>query len=225
MGEFVLHKINITTEAKFDYADIFNLFVVVDGESFLPSKLQLSELKKEVETYIQYNENYWHKHYFKVKYLEERTNKMILVFIRKSYKISNMQIWDIVGFCDERSWNEEMEEFGTVKSWLNTKVENLPKEKIDWAEELYRNKILEYLDLIYDIGGKNGYIRTCEGLAQELSTKYPANKVEQLEPRKLKRFIKREHWTSKSANEFIELLDRLLELEREASDRDDLFQL
>ena len=36
MEDYILHKVVITTEAKFDYASIFNLLEVIDEESFLP---------------------------------------------------------------------------------------------------------------------------------------------------------------------------------------------
>ena len=52
MEDYILHKVVITTEAKFDYASIFNLLEVIDEESFLPSRFQIPDMKAELEWFI-----------------------------------------------------------------------------------------------------------------------------------------------------------------------------
>lgn len=220
MEDYILHKVNITNEAKFDYASIFGLLEIIDEESFLPSRFQIPYIKADLEYFIQTNKQYWSKSYFKVKFLEEQTNTMLYVFVRPGIKLWKMKMWDIVGFCVADDWNEDLEEMGAIKGWLDTKIENLPDEE-DWVEVGYRNKILELLDLIYDIGGRDGFIRCCDELAEELSSKYGKDQADRFRARKIRRFIKSKSWGSETANELIELLNKLLERERENYDRYD----
>ena len=220
MEDYILHKVVITTEAQFDYASIFNLLEVIDEESFLPSRFQIPDMKAELEWFIQTNRKYLYKQYFKVKYLEEQTGTMLYVFVRPGLVIGKMKNWDVVGICIADDWNEDLEEMGAIKGWLDTKIENLPDEE-DWVEVRYRNKILELLDLIYDIGGRDGFIRCCDELAEELSDKYGKDQADRFRARKIRRFIKSKSWGSETANELIELLDKLLERERENYDRYD----
>ena len=53
-----------------------------------------------------------------------------------------MQIWDLVGICEEEFWDEEMEESGIIRSWIETKL-NPEKEEPDWVEELRERQLLE----------------------------------------------------------------------------------
>ena len=218
MEEYFLPNVYLTTEAKFDYASIFDLLEVIDGESFLPKRFKIPGLEREIEDYIMFNKKLWYKQYFKVKYLEEESGLMLYVFLRKlHYKEST---WEIVGICCVDDWNEDLEEMGAIKGWLDTKIEYLPYEE-DWVEVRYRNKILEQLDLIYDIGGRDGFIRCCEELVVELSDKYSESELNNFTARKIRRYIGGKTWSSETANELIELLDKLLERERENYDRFD----
>ena len=125
-------------------------------------------------------------------------------------------MWEVVGVCELDDYSEELEEIGQFRVWYDTKVENLSKK--DWVEELYRKKMLEILNLIYDIGGRDGYIRACQGLIEELSSKYEYDKIDRITVRGVKYFINSKHWDSKTANAIIEILNRLLEREREEAD-------
>lgn len=222
MEDYILHKVVITTEAKFDYASIFNLLEVIDEESFLPSRFQIPDMKKELEYYIQSQKKYWYKHYFKVKYLDEHTGTMLYVFIRPGIVIGKMKNWNVVGICIADDWNEDLEEMGAIKGWLDTKIEDLPDEE-DWVEVRYRNKILEKLEMILDIGGRDGFIRCCEELARELSSQFTDIEYDRLTANKIRRYIRSREWGTEKANAIIEALDRLLETERERDNLDDLF--
>ena len=192
-----------------------------NGEVFGRYVERIPNLKKELETYIQSNKKYWYKHYFKLKYLEEETGTMLYVFIRPGIKLGLMKNWNVVGICKEDDWDEELEESGVIKGWLDTKIENLPNEE-DWVEVKYRNKILELLDTIYDLGGRDGFIRSCEELAKELSSKYEDVEYDRLTANKIRRYIRSREWGSEKANDIIKTLDRLLEIERERNYFDDL---
>ena len=216
MEEYSIHGITISVEAKFDYALIFNL-LVGDFGSELPPNFQIeSEIKEDLQTYIAYNSKLWNKNYFRATYIHEQTDKKLIFFIRKVKKFLSMQMWEVVGVCELDDYSEELEEIGQFRVWYDTKVENLSKK--DWVEELYRKKMLEILNLIYDIGGRDGYIRACEGLIEELSSKFEYDKIDRLTVRGVKYFIKSKHWDSETANAIIEILNRLLEREREEAD-------
>jgi len=218
MEEYFLPRVYLTTEAKFDYATIFNKLEVIDGESFLPKRFKIPGLEREVEDYIMFNKKLWYKPYFKVKYLDEESEQMLYVFIRKDFDIK--ENFGIVGICCAEDWDEDLEEMGAIKGWLDTQIDYLPYEE-DWVEVRYRNKILELLDLIYDIGGRDGFIRCCEELVVELSDKYSESELNNFTARKIRRYIGGKTWGSETANELIELLDKLLERERENYDRFD----
>ena len=218
MEEYFLPRVYLTTEAKFDYATIFNKLEVIDGESFLPKRFKIPGLEREIEDYIMFNKKLWYKPYFKVKYLDEESEQMLYVFIRKDFDIK--ENFGIVGICCAEDWDEDLEEMGAIKGWLDTQIDCLPYEE-DWVEVRYRNKILELLDLIYDIGGRDGFIRVCNELAEELSDKYGKDQADRFRAGKIRRFIKTRTWGAEIANELIELLDKLLERERENYDRYD----
>ena len=217
MGEYRINRILVSAEAKFDYALIFNL-LIGDFGSDLPPKFQIEkEIRDDLEIYIDLNRKLWNKNYFKATYIHEQTGKHLMFFIRKTHRFESMQIWHILGICEVDEYSEELEEIGQYRVWYDTKVDDLPRET-DWVEKLYRNKMLEILNLIYDIGGRDGYIRACEGLIEELSSKFEYDKIDRLTVRGVKYFIKSKHWDSETANAIIEILNRLLEREREEAD-------
>ena len=221
MEEYIIHQIGFSKEAKFDYAFIFNMLVGEFG-SDLPSNFRLdNNIKKELEIYITQNKKVWHRNYFKTTFIQEENGNKLIFFIKKRQKLSIMQLWEVVGICDAEYYNEKLEECGQIRAWYETKVENLPYE-YDWVEEKYRNKMLEQLDLIYDIGGRDGYIRCCEELIAELSNKFKQDKISKLTVRRIKPFIKSKCWTTETANAIIGILDELYERERERSDSFDL---
>lgn len=217
MEEYRINRILVSAEAKFDYALIFNL-LIGDFGSDLPPKFQIEkEIRDDLEIYIDLNRKLWNKNYFKATYIHEQTGKHLMFFIRKTHKFESMQIWHILGICEVDEYSEELEEIGQYRVWYDTKVDDLPRET-DWVEKLYRNKMLEILNLIYDIGGRDGYIRACQGLIEELSSKYEYDKIDRITVRGVKYFIKSKHWDSETANAIIEILNRLLEREREEAD-------
>ena len=221
MEEYIIHRVGISKEAKFDYALIFNL-LVGDFGSDLPPNFRLDKnIKNELELYITLNKKVWYKRYFRTTYIHEEIGKNLMFFIKQRQRFANMQSWEIVGICEAEDYNEDLEECGQIRAWYETKIEDLPNE-LDWVEEKYRYKMLEQLDLIYDVGGRDGYIRCCEELIAELSTKFEQDQISRLTVRRIKPFIKGKSWTSETANAIIGILDELYERERERSDNFDL---
>ena len=218
MGDYTINRIVVSEEAKFDYAFIFNMLVGEFG-SDLPPQFRLdTKIKQELEFYITNNKKIQAKSYFKAIYNSEMNEKTLMFFIKKRQKLASMQMWEIVGICEAEDYNEELEESGQIRAWYETKIEDIPNEP-DWVEEKYRNKMLELLDLIYDFGGKDGYIRTCEELVSRLSSQFEQDKIGRLTTRGIKPFIKGKSWDSETANAVIGILDELLERVREEFNR------
>lgn len=218
MEEYTIHRVIISEGAKFDYALIFNL-LVGDFGSDLPPYFRLDkDMINELEVYITKNKKVYNKGYFKATFIHEDTGKELMLFVKRKERIDNSQMWELVGICEACDYDEELEECGQIRAWYETPVVDLPKEK-DWVEELYRNKMLELLDLIYDVGGRDGYIRSCEELIEQLSSQFEYDKIDRLTTRGVKHFIRSKHWDTETANAIIGILDQLLEREREEADK------
>lgn len=117
----VIHKLIITTEASLDIKECL-------GENVFDKR----KFKAEVEEYIQNMSNrlpWWG--YFRADYEDDDTERLKL-FIYKREKIGVMQFWELKGVCLVKDWSEEMEEEGQIRSWLNTKIEDMPEEQ-DWV--------------------------------------------------------------------------------------------
>lgn len=221
MEEEITHIANITIEACYDYADTLGLLISKDEESFLPSNFSINRVRKEIEDYITFNRRLHFKRYYKLKYILE-TGEQLYLFIRKGKRKDKQQIWDVVGICNCKDWNEDIEEIGGIKAWLDTKIDKLPKER-DWVVEMYSNKILERLEDIYDYGGYDEYIRAREEVARKLSKQYCYDtRNREIEPRRVKSYLKKGYVDSKTANELLGQLDLMLEEARQRADSEGL---
>ena len=146
--EHLIHKVNITEEAEFDIECMENA----------SSNFNKKETKQELEFYITENKKYQFKHYFRLKDFIGETK--VLYFIKKGLKFANMQIWDLVGICEEKFWDEEMEESGIIRSWIETKL-NPEKEEPDWVEELRERQLLEERERKLEMEAIKRYERLC----------------------------------------------------------------
>ena len=131
--DLLIHKINITDEAKFDYeTSISPNFCFIQ-----------KDLKEELEFYIQQNKKIQNKIYLRLKFFDEISNNYLMLFIRKSFRnFSTMRIWNVVGICKTDDWNEDFEEEGYIKSWLDTSLTPNPNEE-DWVEVLRFRQVEE----------------------------------------------------------------------------------
>lgn len=136
----VINKVVITAEAEFDYACEFN------GE--LPKK----EIKQETEEYINGRPSLLWGYYFRVKFLDESTDRMLMLFVYKHEVFGSMQLWEIRGICPAECWTPDLEESGQVREWLNTKLE--PTDERDWVWDLRIKEVLRKKELMEEYGEK-----------------------------------------------------------------------
>lgn len=120
--ETIINKVVITAEARFDY----------ETECGCPPPIK--DIKRETEEYIGCRLSRFGGYYFKVKYLDESTDKMLMLFVFKAENFKCMQIWEIRGICPAEDWSEELEETGQIREWLNSKLN--PPEETDWVWDL-----------------------------------------------------------------------------------------
>lgn len=159
--EIVIDKILITEEAKSDYID------TVGYE--LPSK----DIKSEVEAYIELlksSRRFTSGRYFHVNYLDEDADKTVKLFFYKGETIGRMQMWNLSGVCLAEDWNEQIEESGQIRLWLNTSLN--PKEETDWVWDLrVREEQKKRLNEFYE------WDREIKTMVKELLKNYKLNKT------------------------------------------------
>lgn len=159
--EIVIDKILITEEAKSDYID------TVGYE--LPSK----DIKSEVEAYIELlksSRRFTSGRYFHVNYLDEEADKTVKLFFYKGETIGRMQMWNLAGVCLAEDWNEQIEESGQIRLWLNTSLN--PKEETDWVWDLrVREEQKKRLNEFYE------WDREIKTMVKELLKNYKLNKT------------------------------------------------
>lgn len=120
--ETVINKVVITAEAEFDY------------ESEFGKRLPKINIKRETEEYIDGRLSRFSGYYFRVKYLDETTDRMLMLFVYKGVVFGSMQLWEIRGICPAEDWTAELEEDGQIREWLETTIN--PTEETDWVWDL-----------------------------------------------------------------------------------------
>ncbi len=120
--ETVINKVVITAEAEFDY------------ESEFDRRLPKKEIKQETEEYIGGSLSRFNGYYFRAKYYDEATDRMLMLFVYKGEVFGSMQMWEIRGICPAEDWSKELEDDGQVRVWLKSKLETA--EETDWVWDL-----------------------------------------------------------------------------------------
>ena len=130
MLQNLIHKVHITPEAVFDYEECMELDVA-------PKK----DIKNEIEDYlyIKQREGQIIKQYFRIKYYDEKSDEMFMLFVKKGHIFANMQMWLVLGICLAEDYDEQFEDTGVNKSWYDSKIDITGLPKTDWANEI-RNR-------------------------------------------------------------------------------------
>lgn len=133
----VIHKINITAEAKFDIVEILGL-QEFDWQTFKKTT------EKHIADCIPWLD------YFRADYIDKDSGKMLKFFFYRVELFGIMQIWNLAGVCEIAHYNEDSEENGQIRAWINTEIySEMPKIteewliKNDWVIWLRVNNILE----------------------------------------------------------------------------------
>lgn len=134
----VINKVVITAEAEFDY------------ESEFGGQLPKNEIKQETEEYIDGHLSRFSGYYFRVKYLDEMTDRMLMLFVYKGDVFGSMQLWEIRGLCPAESWTPELEDDGQIREWLNSKLDQ--PEEIDWVWDLRLREARRKKELAEEFG-------------------------------------------------------------------------
>lgn len=126
-----INKVVFTAEAKSDYEDNMCLGI-------LPRKA----IKREMEEYLAGIESAGRLidcRYFRIKYFDEETDKMLMLFYYKGETLGNMCMWKLSGICLSEDWNQELEDDGLIRNWLNTRIEDIHEEE-DWVKRYNEHK-------------------------------------------------------------------------------------
>lgn len=136
--ETVIDKVVITAEAEFDY------------ESEFGCRLPKKEIKQETEEYIGSRLSRFDGYYFRAKYYDETTDKMLMLFVYRGDAFGRMRIWEIRGICPAEDWTEELEDDGQVRVWLKSKLDTA--EETDWVWDLRVREAIRQKEIAEEFG-------------------------------------------------------------------------
>ena len=128
----IIHKLNITAEAKFDLLDMgFH-------------NLNQRTLKAEIEFYLTSQDSsgrlpLWE--YFRFDYEDEFIRLPLKLFIFKGVRLGPMQFWELRGVCQEDDWDEDFEHEGQIRAWVNSLL--APPDSDDWVIAHRVNQVLK----------------------------------------------------------------------------------
>lgn len=126
-AEIMINKVVITEEAKFDYEEVV-------ARQPIPK----TAIKNECELYIdnlQKGGRLLYGYYFRAKYYDENSDKMLMLFFYKGERFGKMQLWKLSGICEADDWTEEQEDDGQIRNWLKSKIADF-EDRVDWVIEL-----------------------------------------------------------------------------------------
>lgn len=124
--EGIIHKVIISDEARCDYED-----------SITWSVMPVVEIKKDLEEYIKNMaaaKRLTENNRFRVKYIDEQADETLILFVYKAERFSIIQTWKVKGICRESEYDEEWENLGFIRNWINSLLK--PKDKTDWVWDI-----------------------------------------------------------------------------------------
>ena len=211
MVEATIHELIISEGAKFDYAFLYDKLVGDFGSDLPPNFRINKEIISETEMYLATNKKVRHKHYLRLKYIDEINYKELMLFIIRRKQINNIQKWELVGISLFEDWNEDLEECGQIRAWYETKIVDIPQER-DWVLEKNTYKILDKLEEIRDVGEYEDYIEARERVARELSKPQgDGGRIAEIKPGRIKYHLKKGYYNSYTAIEIIRELDSIID--------------
>ena len=103
----LINRIAITKGAEYDYFFITG------------NILKKAEVKAELNEYL---ENLKNTKYLSRKKLVVKYDTDNLFILKETSRFGNIQSWEVCGICSIDDYDEELEEFGIIKLWLNTDI-------------------------------------------------------------------------------------------------------
>ena len=119
--------------------EVKQLISAFEQEELTGTVPPVRDIKKEVETYLQYIADRTRGYYFRVKYYDEGIDRMLMLFLYKGERFGPMQVWKITGVCFAEDWTEELEENGQIRFWLKTKISDF-EDKTDWVVRVWQEE-------------------------------------------------------------------------------------
>ena len=58
----------------------------------------------------------------RLKTFDEVSGKELMLFIRKVHEIGSTRFWALEGICETKDYEEEMEQNGQIKKWLEIEI-------------------------------------------------------------------------------------------------------
>lgn len=107
-----VNKVIISPEAVFDYE-----------EAVIGRRLDRVMLKQELEEYIdRMNNRLIAVCYFRCKFMDETTGELLMLFIYRGSRQRVLQNWVVRGICAAKDWDEDVEYYGDIKNWVDSKI-------------------------------------------------------------------------------------------------------
>lgn len=120
-----VNKVIITPEAVFDYE-----------EAVIGRRLDRVMLKQELEEYIdRMNSRLIAVCYFRCKFMDEATGELLMLFIYRGSRQRVLQNWVVRGICAAKDWDEDVEYYGDIKNWVDSKITEYANSS-DWVIRL-----------------------------------------------------------------------------------------
>lgn len=162
MEKLVIHKAMITAEAQFDYEEVLS--------AVMPKR----DVKFQIEEYLNLLAAAHHLPEYgrlKIKYLDETTDEAYLLFVYRGKRMQSMQLWEVKGVCRYKDYDEELEEDGRIRAWLETSINPPPGRDWVWDYRLQLKIDEELRDL--EEGGQNEIMTEVKHLLKN----YKVNKL------------------------------------------------
>lgn len=151
-------KIIITDEMLTDYETLFGRLLPKKLHDFVWDenieeiycpKPPIDDIVTELKDYIEFRQQSrapFDDYYFRVKYYDEKRQKMLLLFIFRGKIYNGYQEYEIRGLCRKKDWSKTAEEKGFIRRWIDTTF--CPKNDSDWVmEERMRGKNMNKREL------------------------------------------------------------------------------
>ena len=174
----IVNDIRISEEAKFDYE-------IISGKA----NCNLDEIRLDVMEYMIWQQNAGRLRncsYFRVKYYDETSDKMLMLFFYLKDGKNIIQFWELSGICEADDWTEELEDSGNIRAWLKTKINDLEKDQ-DWVlieRELEKENVFYQTPYKINLSGA-----TINAATKRRSKKY-SRKLRYLRDEKEQQYVK-----------------------------------